>query len=76
MLEGVEFTSLLGDLGPGGEGFTGGVGIGEDNNLVVDERGEEFGFEHLETATGEPDAFGAKGGTDDGGLLTFHDADG
>ena len=52
VLEGVELVCLLGDLGPGGEGFAGFIGVGEDDDLVIDERGEEFGFEHLEAAAG------------------------
>ena len=58
VFERIELTGLLGDLGPGGEGFAGFIGIGEDDDLVIDERGEEFGLEHLETTTGEPDAVG------------------
>ena len=56
VFERIELTGLVGDLGPGGEGFAGFIGIGEDNDLVIDERGEKFGFEHLEATTGEPDA--------------------
>ena len=76
VFEGIELSSLLGDLGPGGECFAGFIGIGEDDDLVIDERGEEFGFEHLEATTGEPDAFWAKDRTDDGGLLGLNDTDG
>lgn len=58
VLEGVEFGGLLGFVCPGFEGFARFVGIGEDHDLVVYQRGEELGFEHLEASAREPNVVG------------------
>ena len=69
VLEGVEFGGLLGFVRPGFEGLACFVGIGEDHDLVVYQRGEELGFEHLEASAGEPNEVGEQLGENDGGLF-------
>ena len=73
VLEGVELLGLLEDREPGIEGFTGLVGIRKDDDLVIDERGKEFGLEHLEASAGEPDEVLDNLRENDSGLLGFHD---
>jgi hypothetical protein len=45
VLEGIKLLGLLEDVEPGIEGFASLVGIGKDDDLVIDERGKEFGLD-------------------------------
>lgn len=66
----------MGFVRPGFEGFACFVGIGEDYDFVVRQRGEEFGFKHLESATRKPCVVGEQFGEDHGGLFGLDDANG
>ncbi len=69
----VEALGLGGYLAPLTEGIAGGVGVGEDDDLVVDQGGQEVGLEGLEAAAGEPHEVGEFLTKDDRGFLGFYD---
>lgn len=71
----VELGGLEGDVGPATIGVASGVGIGKDNDLVIDQGRKHLGREHLEAATGQPETVGDALRADDGGLLTLYHTD-
>ena len=74
--EGVKALGLLDDSSPFAKGFTLRVGIGEDDDLVIDQRRQHLGREHLKTTTGQPETVGEVLGADDGCLLALYHTDG
>lgn len=71
----VEALGLGGYLAPLTEGIAGGVSVGEDDDLVVDQGGQEVGLEGLEASAGEPHEVGEFLTKDNRGFLGFHDCD-
>ena len=76
VVELVELGGLEGDVGPAAVGVASGVGIGEDDDLVIDQGRKHLGREHLETATGQPETVGEALRADDSGFLAFYHTDG
>ena len=72
----IEAVGLEGYLSPSLEGFASLIGVGEDDDLVVDEGCQQLWFEHLKTTAGEPDKVGALLTEDDCGFLALYDTDG
>ena len=75
MPEGIALRGLLDDGEPLTVGVASEVGVGEDDNLVVDERGEELGLEHLKAPAGEPDGVRDNLRENDRGLLALYNTD-
>ena len=73
--EAVKTLRLLDYGRPLTEGFTLRVGIGEDDDLVIDQRGEEFRLEHLKAATRHPETFRTNHAHHDSGLFALYDTD-
>ena len=76
MFERIELRGLLEDSEPLLIGVAGLVGVGEDDDLVIDKRGEEFRLEHLETTTRHPDEVLDNLGENDRSLLGLDNTDG
>ena len=75
VVELVELGGLEGDVGPAAVGVAGGVGIGEDDDLVIDQGRKHLGREHLEATTGQPETVGDALRADDGSLLALYHTD-
>ena len=71
----VEVLGFGGYLAPLTEGVAGGVSVGEDDDLVVDQGGQEVGLERLEAAAGEPHEVGEFLTKDDRGFLGLNNTD-
>jgi hypothetical protein len=75
VVELIELGGLEGDVGPATIGVASEVGIGEDNDLVIDQGRKHLGREHLETTTGQPETVGDVLRADDGSLLALYHTD-
>ena len=75
VVELIELGGLEGDVGPATIGVASEVGIGEDNDLVIDQGRKHLGREHLEATTGQPETVGDALRADDGSLLAFYHTD-
>ena len=75
VVELIEALGLGGYLAPLTVGVTSGIGVREDDDLVIDQGRQEFCLECLETTTREPHEIGEFLTKDYRGFLRLHDTD-